>query len=140
MKKLYCVRLYQIYGPYYLDHNKCEVMNVGNIIVSKKKKYCRECFYNVDIPIVSSPFNPEDDGKNELIFIPNEDRKVGYFVLKSDLSEENIVTKKDILKLNFESYADMSMKIIQLNNELDKEIEKDNKGVVYGKIIRRGQK
>ena len=137
MKKLYCVRLYQIYGPYYMDHNKCEVMGVGYIIASKKKNSCKECFYNVDIPVVSSPFTPEEDGKNELISLSKEERKVGYFVLKSDFSEENIVTKKDILKLNFDSYADMSMKVIQLNNELDKEIAKDNKGVVYGKGIRR---
>ncbi len=142
MTKLYRVRLFKKGYYYYLDHSKYEVEEVGLIIASKRRKKCREYLYGVDIPIVhqqiSSYFDVEEDAHNDIISLTEEEAKNEYFVINSDFWERNLLTKKDLIKFDFNQYAEMSMQVIQTNNELDKEIKKDKRGVVYGKSIRRG--
>ena len=141
MKRLYRVRLFRRDYSYYLNNSKYELDEVGLIIASKGRKKCREYLYGVDVPVVNSQlsyyFDVEEDMRNDIISLTEEEAKAEYFVLASDFSERNILTKKDLIKFNFDCYAEMSMKEIQLNKELDKEIKKKTKGVVYGKSVGR---
>ena len=131
MKKLYKVRLFRLLMDPIVS-SKYEVYTVGSVIVSKKKNNCKEFMYGVNIPIVDVEID-----RDGLAFLTEEEAKVGYAVLKDDFNEKNILkTQKDLIKFNFDTYAEMTMKLIQFEKNLNTE----EKGVMYGKSIRRGKK
>ena len=61
-----------------------------------------------------------------------------YIVLREDLSEKNLMTKKDMIKFDYDSYASMAMKLKQYEEAPIKKLFKTKNGVVYGKSIGRG--
>lgn len=134
MKKLYRVRLFRVMDK--ITSSKYEVCCFGTILVSTKKKDCREYFYELDIPVVDSEL--EHDAKNtipmNLVTMSLEKEKKDYIVLSEDFKEKNLIkTKKDLLGFNFNPRTNYAMGIV----ERLKELEEFEKGVVYGKSIGR---
>lgn len=134
MKKLYKLRLFRLMLEY-AENSTYEVYRIGTIVATRKKDKCREFLYGVDIPIVD--IDMEYNFDKEGVQLTDEDAKMGYVVLKSDFIDKNkLETEKDLIKFNYDAYADMTMKLIQSENKLDCE----EKGVVYGKSIRRSKR
>ena len=115
MKKLYCVRLFRLLMDPTVS-SKYQVYTVGSIIVSKKKKNCKEFLYGVDIPVVDI----EIDANNNAYLSP-EESEIGYVILKDDFTERNrLTTTKDLMKFNFDSYAEISMRLVKFEKETHK--------------------
>lgn len=142
MAKLYKARLFRLELEDD-EENEYEVYRVGTVIVSRKGKDCKEFLYGVNLPVFDSKggklFNHSDcKGAFCVSFYAGEDIKSEYMILREDLSKKNIMTKKDLIKFNYDSYANMAMKIRQYEEAPVKKLFKTKNGVVYGKSIGRG--
>ena len=142
MKKLYRVRLFRLMLEDE-ENNKYEAYRIGTVIVSRKGKNCKEFLYGVNLPVFDSKMgyiidNDEHIGSFDIRFYDDKKLKEEYIVLREDLSEKNLMTKKDMIKFNYDQYASMTMKIKQYEDAPEKKLFKTKNGVVYGKSIGRG--
>lgn len=141
MAKLYRARLFRLM----LEdekNNKYEAYRIGTVIVSRRGKKCKEFLYGVNLPVFDSKKGyiydtGEHVGSFCVHFYDDKDAKDEYIVLREDLSEKNLMTKKDMIKFNYDSYANMAMEIKQNEDAPVKKLFKTKNGVVYGKDIRR---
>ena len=141
MKKLYKVRLFRLMLEDE-ENSQYEAYRIGTVIVSRKGKKCKEFLYGVNLPVFDSKMgyitdNSEHIGGFSVGFFDEKDANTEYLVLREDLSEKNIMTTKDMIKFNYDSYANMAMKIKQYEDSPVKKLFKTKNGVVYGKDIRR---
>lgn len=130
MKKFYKVRLFRVMGKTDVESSNYDIMNVGLIIARKKGKGCRESLYEMDVPVINGELNSSRDCEYDYSMqLSLKEAECEYFTLREDFSLENIVTKKDMIKFDFDSYASFAMNIMQINRKLEE-------GVVYEKSIR----
>lgn len=142
MKKLYKARLFRLMLEDE-ENNKYEAYRIGTVIVSRKGKNCKEFLYGVDLPVFDSKMGhitdtSEHAGGFLVDFFDEKNTNIEYLVLREDLSERNLMTAKDMIKFDYDSYASMTMKIKQYEDESEKRLFKTKNGVVYGKNIGRG--
>lgn len=142
MAKLYKARLFRLMLEDE-DSNDYEVYRIGIVIVSRKGKNCKEFMYGVDLPVFDSQmggiYNHSDPiGDFGIHFYNETNVKDEYIVLREDLSEKNLMTTKDMIKFDYDSYASMAMKIRKYEEAPIKKLFKTKNGVVYGKSIGRG--
>ena len=141
MTKLYKARLFRLM----LENEELsqyEAYRIGTVIVSRRGKNCKEFLYGVNLPVFDSKMGRIDDtgehvGSFCVHFYNEKDVKNEYFVLREDLSEKNLMSKKDMIKFDYDGYASMSMKIKQYEDAPVKRLFKTKNGVVYGKDIGR---
>ena len=81
--------------------------------------------------------NSEHIGGFSVGFFDEKDANTEYLVLREDLSEKNLMTKKDLIKYNYDSYDSMAMKLKKYEEEPMKKLFKTKNGVVYGNSIGR---
>lgn len=141
MAKLYKARLFRLMLEDE-ENNKYEAYRIGTVIVSRRGKNCKEFLYGVNLPVFDSKMGRIDDtgehvGSFCVRFYDEKDAKTEYIVLREDLSEKNLMSKKDMIKFNYDCYASMSMKIKQYEDAPVKRLFKTKNGVVYGKDIGR---
>lgn len=142
MKKLYKARLFRLMLEDE-ENNKYEAYRIGTVIVSRKGKNCKEFLYGVDLPVFDSKMGHITDTSEHVggflvDFFDEKNANIEYLVLREDLSERNLMTAKDMIKFDYDSYASMTMKIKQYEDESEKRLFKTKNGVVYGKNIGRG--
>ena len=141
MAKLYRARLFRLMLDDE-DSKDYEVYRIGTVIVSKKGKNCKEFMYGVNLTVFDSQmggiYNHSDAvGDFGIHFYNETEVKDEYIVLREDLSEKNLMTKKDLIKFNYDSYASMAMKLKKYEEEPMKKLFKTKNGVVYGNSIGR---
>lgn len=142
MAKLYRARLFRLMLEDE-ENSQYEAYRIGTVIVSRKGKNCKEFLYGVNLPVFDSKMgyiidNDEHIGSFDIRFYDDKKLKEEYIVLREDLSEKNLMTKKDMIKFNYDQYASMAMKIKQYEDAPEKKLFKTKNGVVYGKSIGRG--
>lgn len=142
MAKLYRARLFRLMLEDE-ENSQYEAYRIGTVIVSRKGKNCKEFLYGVNLPVFDSKMgyiidNDEHIGSFDIRFYDDKKLKGEYIVLREDLSEKNLMTKKDMIKFNYDQYASMAMKIKQYEDAPEKKLFKTKNGVVYGKSIGRG--
>lgn len=141
MAKLYKARLFRLMLEDE-ENSQYEAYRIGTVIVSRKGKNCKEFLYGVNLPVFDSKMgyiidNDEHIGSFDIRFYDDKKIKEEYIVLREDLSEKNLMTKKDMIKFNYDQYASMTMKIKQYEDAPEKKLFKTKNGVVYGKNISR---
>lgn len=141
MKKLYKARLFRLMLED-AETKTYEAYHVGTVIVSRKGKKCKEFLYGVDIPVFDSKIGyingmGEHVGSYYVNFLDEKKVNSEYMVLREDLSDNNVMTAKDMIKFDFDGYANMAMSLLQREEE-QKRLFKSKNGVVYGKSIGRG--
>lgn len=100
------------------ENNKYEAYKIGMVIVSKRGRNCKEYLYGVTIPVCDSKIGEIHEtgdhiGSYNIRFYNDKNVKKEYIVLGEDLTEKNKMTTKDLLKFNFNCYANMAMKLMK---------------------------